>query len=383
MKSAAISPDGSSVAYNHWHADGYCDLRIIGVNATEPRILQRGLNAFVIADWSRDGSTVLIKEVQPTANTGSLRSLLVNVATGDMKPVYSVGGRGSAIVPSQQRFVQFRLSPDNRFLAATLHKPEPATGTGVFVVGIDDNQPYGITGASADAYVFGWSPDGRQLLYVSDQSGSYDLWALPMKDGQPNGVPIALHKDIGMVQGSGITDEGSLYYSITSSFGNLYVGDLDVESAAIRNVQQIPQPRGHISANANWSPDGTRLLIDRGSDQFVSKAIIRDVASGQEQEVKPPEGIYVPEIAPDGRLLTHYQARWAPDGKSIVYLIQRERGTQTKPELVIVSDLQTGIAKSQVDLASRTIYLMPTVASDGEHLYVANNGNPTSTTRVV
>jgi len=379
--SAAISPDGLTIAYDQVHADGTCDLRIIGVNATEPRILQRGLNSFFVADWSRDGSTVLIKETQPTANPGPLRSLLVKVRTGEMTKVYSSGLRGSAILPIQLRGAQLRLSPDGRFVANTMPEAPTERGTGVFVTAVGDENPYKIAGSPADAYVFGWSPDGGQLLYVSDQSGSYDLWSVPMKDGRPRGVPVVLKKDLGMVMGSGIADDGSLYYCNASIFGNLYIGELDVAAAAVRNVQQIPQPSGHLSRRATWSPDGARLLIDRASGQFAAKGIIRDIATGEEQEVRPPEGSYAPEMAPDGRSLTPYESSWAPDGKSIVYLVRRDR--EQKPSQVIVANQQSGAGRRQFELPSRSPYVMPTVAPDGRYLYVAKGMNQSNATQVV
>jgi Tol biopolymer transport system component len=264
-REAAISPDGPAAVYNHVHADGTSDLCFLGVNAKELRVLQRGLNNFRIADWSRDGSTVLIIESQPTANRDPLRALVVDVRSGEMKTVFRPPQRGSAILPSQQRFVQFRISPDGKFLAHTFSESPQDSGTGVFTIAVGEDKPYKITGVPADSYVFGWSPDGRQLLYVSNQSGSNYLWAVPVKDGRPTGVPVLLKRDFGLMQGSGVADDGKLYYSSYSTIGNLYVGDLDVQAAVVRNVHQIPQPPGHLSGTATWSSDGSRLLIDRTS----------------------------------------------------------------------------------------------------------------------
>jgi hypothetical protein len=106
------------------------------------------------------------------------------------------------------------------------------------------------------------------------------------------------------------------------------------------------------------------------------------MATGEERELSPPEGSYERSISPDGRSLTPYQSRWAPDGKSIVYLVQRENFQQERHQ-VIVADLETGMVRSQAHLPSKNGYLLPTVAPDGRHLYVARGGNMTNASRVV
>ena len=387
---AAISPDGSTVAYNHVHADGTCDLRLIGVNATEPRILLRGLNHFYVRDWSRDGSTVLINETGIVAtNPVPPRSLLVNVNTGEMKTVFSWGSRGLSVLDGVFRG-GLRLSPDGRFLASSLPEAGPASGTVVFVAAVGDGKPHKVAWSPEDAYVFGWSPDGQQLLYVSDQSGTYDLWAVPVKDAEPHGVPVLLKKDLGMVHATGIADDGSLHYATPSARGDVYLGELDVEGAVIRNLQQVPAPRGLLSLHATWSPDGSRLLIDRTSYPLVkgsvplgwpahqAKGMIRDVATGEEREAKPPEG-----TAPAGR---PYDAGWSPDGKSMVFEILRSN-PQDPPIKFVVADLETGVAKSQIEVpASRrqfVPYHFPTVTPDGRQVYTSKGGNMANATRVV
>jgi Tol biopolymer transport system component len=385
-RTATISPGGAEVAYDQVHPDGTSDLCIIGVNATGPRVLQRGLNAFFIADWSRDGSAILIREMVPTANSRPLRSLLVDVRSGEARVVKSSGLRGSGISVSQMlgpqfRAAQFRISPDVKFLADTFSESPQTGGTGVFVTAVGDDKSYKIAGAPADAYLFGWSPDGEQLLYISNQSGHYDLWAVPMRDGRPSGVPVVLKKDLGLALSSGIADDGSLYYSVTSSFGNVYLGELDIAAAAVRNLQSVPQRPGELKGSATWSPDGSRLLMDRLLDPFATKGIIRDVATGDEKEIGPPPGSFSPTAASDGQQMNLYQSRWAPDGKSIVYLIHR--GRLQDSEQVIVTDLQTGLVSHQAQIASRFGHMMPTVAPDGRHVYAARGANGMNASRVV
>jgi Tol biopolymer transport system component len=372
--SAAISPDGSLVAYSQIKADGTSDLRIIGVSGTEPRILQSGLKAFFIAEWSRDGGAVLIR--QPEG------ALLVKVATGEGSPIPSQPFSGVALPMSQFRGAQIRLSPDGKLVADTVRERPTDRGTAVFVTPVGSNTPQRITSPEADAYVFGWSPDGQRLLYVSDESGNYDLWAVPIKSGKPTGVAVLLKKDLGQVYASGISDDGSLYYSSTTQVGNAYVGELDVAASTVSNVEQVPAPRGHWTGQATWSPDGSRLLLERRGESR-SIMTIRDLTTGQEQEIKPPMGTYESQTDTNGRSLTDYRAVWAPDGKSVLFVIYHM--LNQKPLKMVVADLETGTAKSELEVAqSRShTYLLPVMAPDGRHVYITKGAGYLNASRVV
>ena len=57
----AISPDGKQVAYA-WHIErDLCDLRIIGLDGSEPRIIYRNeeIACIQVQDWSPDGQHIL------------------------------------------------------------------------------------------------------------------------------------------------------------------------------------------------------------------------------------------------------------------------------------------------------------------------------------
>src|SRR5262249_3895366 len=265
--------------------------------------------------------------------------------TGEMKTVHSWGTADSSYLSGALRG-GLRLSPDGRFLAVSWPEASPASAMGIYVIAVGNDQPYRVASA-AGAFVFGWSPVCEQRLYVSDQSGTFDLWSLPMKDGRPWGVPASLKKDIGWVRASGISDSGNVYYSLITDVGGAYTGDLDVEAATVRNLQPIPTPRGQVSVNPRWSSDGSHLLINRCdvalpviSETARVGVVIQDVATGQERVVLPPKASYpLPDQSGKEQYPIQLQAAWARDGKSLMFALL---SNPTIPPRLVLADLQTG-----------------------------------------
>jgi Tol biopolymer transport system component len=213
---------------------------------------------------------------------------------------------------------------------------------------------------------------------MSDQSGTYDLWAAPVRNGQSSGLPALLRKDLGMVHVTGIAGDGSIYYASPSNRGDVYVGELDVDGATISNLQPLPSPRGVLSGHATWSPDGSRLLIQRTSYQVGrgparSWSIIRNVATGEERDL-----VFPTNTTADGG----YQARWSPDGKSLVFSY---RPGPPSPLKVMVADVESGTVKTEVEVRNTrnfVAYLLPQVAADGQ-VYIAKGGANTKVSHVV
>jgi Tol biopolymer transport system component len=198
-----------------------------------------------------------------------------------------------------------------------------------------------------------------------------------------------LKKDIGWVQASGIADNGNIFYSLTVDLGGAYIGDLDIDAATVRNLQPIPTPRGQASVRPIWSPDGSHLLINRWEVSVPRspetprvQVVSLDIATGQERVVLPPKETYLsPDQGVKEPLL--YHAAWAPDGKSLVFVLFSKPGI---PPRFVLADLQTGRVHSQVDLADANAmsgYLLPVVAPDGKHVYIAKGINPANMSRLV
>lgn len=371
--SAAISPDGSQVAYNHCRGNR-CELRIIGVKASEPKVLARGIHTFFIADWSRDGSALLLREIYGTDG----RWLMVNARTGHTKTLALPAPQGLGNVLPERRYAQARFSPDTRWIAFTSTESSKARTSRVMITSVDGLSRTPVTEEGADSYVFGWSARGDRLFFVSDQAGTQDLWVAPIQNGKLAGVPTISRKDFGVVLGAGTLDDGRLYYSVVSNAGDAWIGELDIAGAAIRGLRRISQPRGALTSYASFSPDGKRLLVNRLiPPSFGSAAMVHEIDSGDEREVKPPAEHVKLRTTADGARIPLYQACWAPDGRSLCFGIIGDG-----PWTLVVSDPDSGELKAKIE-GEGLIYNWPVVLRDGKHAIAARSGNLSTVSPVV
>jgi Tol biopolymer transport system component len=376
---AAISPDGSLVAYNRVRDDWTSEIHIIGVNSPEPKVLYGGPAAAHILDWSRDGSALLVREVRAAAHQ-PLRWLLISARTGEVRELNLPAGRFGTdlFTEAEQLQVQAGLSPDARFVAYTQlnERSEPS----VYVAPVDGSSRRRVTVPGASAYVFAWSPNGKSLLYISDQSGSHDLWALDIKDGSPVGLPTLVKKDIGPVFGTGIADDGSVFYSVKVNTGSVYLGELDVEAATVNDMRELPQPRGTRNASAKWSPDGSKLLLlRRETADRTFQNVIYDVVTGQEHEIAIPDNL-VPNKDTTGGAERSYQIDWTPDPRTMLFASARLKG----PTQISIVDTVTGEVKRRTNASdAAAAYYAVTPSPDGVHVFAVTGRNMSNDSRVV
>jgi Tol biopolymer transport system component len=272
---------------------------------------------------------------------------------------------------------QAGLSPDGRFVAYTQlnERSEPS----VYVAPLDGSSRRSVTAPGASAYFFGWSPIGKSLLYISDQSGSYDLWALDVKDGSPVGLPTLVKKDIGPVFGTGIADDGSVFYSVKVQTGSVYLGELDVEAATVRDMRELTQPRGIRNASARWSPDGSKLLLRRDTADRTFQHVIHDVLTGQGHEMAIPDNLEHDKDTTGGAERS-YEVNWTRDPRMMLFASGHLKG----PTEISIVDTVTGEVKRRQDASDAAgRYYGVTASSDGVHVFGVTGGNMSNDSRVV
>ena len=162
----------------------------------------------------------------------------------------------------------------------------------------------------AEDELLAWTPDGKSLLFLSDRSGTWDIWSIRIIEGKQQGDPQLLKKDFG--KGSkflGFTPDGSLYYKTLTPLGHLYFGEVDLETGKVLvPPAQITTRFNGPPSRINWSPDGRRLLYVSGGfeiDHGNNNLTIRSNETGEEHFLST-------------RLLKIWDIYWAPDSRSIL-----------------------------------------------------------------
>jgi Tol biopolymer transport system component len=314
---SVLSPDSKQIAYNCYNKDGFQELRIIGLDGSEPRLLysnREQARRIEPAAWSPDGSHILAG-FQKKDDTWEMT--LVAVGDGSVRPLKPLD-RGAAR--------RARFSPDGRYIAYD-------TRGDIFLLETKTGRELPLVQHPANDYLLDWTPDGR-ILFSSDRSGTRDAWLIVVVDGKPMGLPELVKKGAGAWT-LGFTRAGAYYYGSQGSAGDVYTAEIDLASGRLISP---PQPASRrwvgISGIPDWSPDG-KFLAYRG----VGGIVIRSAETGEERELKPK--------LRSGRGYT--DLRWAPDDK---FLIMPGIDNEGRRGLMHV-DVQTGDATLLVPLLER------------------------------
>ena len=204
-----------------------------------------------------------------------------------------------------------------------------------------------------------WSPDGRQIAFQSDRAENDEIYVMnadgssqrnlshhpgydAFPDWHPDGERIAFVSDR---QGGKNRD--------------IFVMDTDGN-----NVQQITDLFFPIASKPKWSPEGTRIAFEAGSDKVRQIHIVNADGSHRWQ---------VTDIGGKNKVILH---GWSPDGQHILYTLAVDRRLDDADLVVVELSPNKPGWRQQVFSEMHISLLIPVIGSafspDGKSiLYVA------------
>ena len=294
---SAVSKDGKQIVYEAVEATPEVHIAALSASGLlEPRrLVIANAVSFSSFDWSPDGTRVAtaFDHMDGTGQIG-----VIAVADGSFQSLKSVdrGVVGKLANPSSIFF-----SPDGKYVAYDRPPAGMSQQRDVFVLAIDGNRDIPVVVHGASDFVMGWSPDGTRLLFRSDRTGSWGLWAQPFADGVSQGGPELLKSDIGRSVSLGVTTSGALYLYKRISTRDLTIARVDLAAGKLLGPP-VGFPQGFVEGaqNATWSPDGKYLAYLVTCDNGC--LAIRSVATGAVRRLAPTmTNVGVPSWSPDGR----------------------------------------------------------------------------------
>jgi Tol biopolymer transport system component/tRNA A-37 threonylcarbamoyl transferase component Bud32 len=210
-----------------------------------------------------------------------------------------------------------------------------------------------------------WTPDGKNLLFVSNQGGSRDIYQLPLGlSFEPSGPPVRLTTGLNAHTISLSGDGKKLAYSVFTYTANIWSIRIP-EGEAISISEAEPVTEGNQAIEGiSVSPDGKWLVFDsnRSGNQDIYKM---PVGGGElEKLTAHPSDDFIPSWSPSGKEIVFYSFRegnrdihlMTEDGRSIQQLTDdpaEERYPDLSPDgnqIVFMSD-KTG--RQELFLISR------------------------------
>ena len=257
-----------------------------------------------------------------------------------------------------------QISPDGSLIAFTLQScngEEDTTSSAIWLVsntGGKAEPPRQLTGGEHHDIMPRWSPDGRTLAFLSDRTGTPQIYLLSMNGGEasqlsnlPNGVMEYSWRPDGsmLLAHSYWKPQDDQESSDTSNIAVVYTR-LDAQWDGIgykqgrhQQLWLIPLEGSAIRltsepvdiVQSSWSPDGTEIAFCSNRrpdpDLSVSMALwVLTITNGQMRRLTPEEGLA-------------QMPSWSYDGQTIAYLYtpdQSEAGN-TSPWIVQAHDATT------------------------------------------
>jgi Tol biopolymer transport system component len=279
--SSIWSPDGKKLAYSWMNEEDFFELRIIGLDGSEPWILYRNREKFLVQpfDWAPDGKHILagLGEQQRVTQIA-----VISVLDGSVQILKE------GLIESG-----FYLPNGNFIIYDFVLLAQESRGSDISLLTVQGGKEIPLVKHPAHDFSLCWDPHGERLLFLSDRTGNMDIWAIEMKESRPQGEPYLIKKNMGRITPLGFSENGDLYYAIYTSMNDVYTASLDLEK---NSLSTLPKRTEELfmgdNSSPDFSPDGKYLAyISRrtyGPGRFEPLAIcILSLASGEKRELFP------------------------------------------------------------------------------------------------
>src|SRR5579859_3980081 len=201
-----------------------------------------------------------------------------------------------------------------------------------------------------------WSPDGKQIAFVSNMSGRFNLWLVPSSGGFPVQLTVSDQR-----QSSPSWSPDGKWIAYESDYDGDEQWDIFLVSPKTGKVVNLTQTREIAESNPTWSPDGRYLAYEVKPKTSGSFEI--DVYDMVMREVK-----HITSNTPQDR--RNFNPIWSKDGKHLVYTQAQAKGTDSN---VFRADLSSGELTLMTPHEGDQTFAADDISPDGKQVLLTSN----------
>lgn len=201
-----------------------------------------------------------------------------------------------------------------------------------------------------------WSPDGKQIAFISNMSGRNNLWLVSSDGGFPTQLTVSDQR-----QTSPTWSPDGKWIAYQSDYDGDELWDIFLVSPQTGKVVNLTETREIAEMDPTWSPDGRYLayLVK----PKTSAAYEIDVYDMIMREVK-----HITTRTPQDK--RNVNPLWSKDGKSIVYTQEQAKGTDSN---VFIADVASAQSTLLTPHDGEQLYFADDISPDGKRVLLTSN----------
>jgi dipeptidyl aminopeptidase/acylaminoacyl peptidase len=203
-----------------------------------------------------------------------------------------------------------------------------------------------------------WSPDGKQIAFVSNISGRNNIWLVPSSGGWPTQLTISEQRQI---QPAWSPDGNWIAYA--SDYDGNEQWDIFLVSPKTGDVVNLTTTEEISEQSPVWSPDSKQVAYTAKPKSGSSAEI--DLMDVYSRHVK-----HVTQNTPKGR--SNSNPIFSRDGKFIVYT---ESAAGGKDSSIFIADHASGKATDLTPHQDEQTFRASDISPDGKTVLITSNAN--------
>jgi dipeptidyl aminopeptidase/acylaminoacyl peptidase len=201
-----------------------------------------------------------------------------------------------------------------------------------------------------------WSPDGKQIVFVSNLSGRNNLWIVPAEGGWPLQLTVSDQR-----QTAPAWSPDGKWIAYQSDYDGDEQWDIFLVSPKSGMVVNLTNTREIAEEDPIWSPDGRYVAYQvKPKTSSVFEIDIYDTLMRKVQ--------HLTSNTPKDKMNTG--PVWSKDGKYIAYTQHEAKGTNSN---VMVAEVATSQGTLLTPHDDEQLYTVSAFAPDGKSLLITSN----------